>query len=129
MADKISNLLISLKNGGSAGKTTVIVPATNLSGEIAKALFKAGYIASYAKKSRLKGDVLELGISYVDTKPRIHDVKRVSKSSRRVYIGVHDVKPIKNGRGLLVLSTPKGILTGEEARTQHVGGEALFEIW
>ena len=127
--DKIANLLISLKNGGNAGKETVMVPFSNLSGEIAKTLFNAGYIASYAKKSRAKGDVLELGVSYVDTKPKIHDVKRVSKSSRRIYCGVHDVKPVKHGRGLLVLSTPKGILTGEQARKEHVGGEALFEIW
>lgn len=106
-----------------------MVPFSKFTGEIAKTLFQAGYIASYAKKSRAKGDVLELGVLYVDTKPRIHDVKRVSKSSRRVYYGVHDVKPIKNGRGLLVLSTPKGILTGEQARQENVGGEALFEIW
>lgn len=122
-------MLISLKNGGNAGKESILVPFSNLSGEIAKVLFKSGYIASYAKKSRAKGDVLELGVSYVDTKPRISDVKRVSKSSRRVYCGVHDLKPVKNGRGLLVLSTPKGILTGDEARKEHVGGEALFEIW
>ena len=127
--DRIANLLISLKNGGNARKATVIVPFTNLSGEIAKTLFNAGYIASYAKKSRDKGDVLELGVLYVDEKPRIHDVERVSKSSRRVYCGVHDVKLVKNGRGLLVLSTPKGILTGDEARKEHVGGEALFQIW
>jgi small subunit ribosomal protein S8 len=127
--DKISNMLISLKNGGVVGKETVMVPFSKLTGEIAKTLFNAGYIASYAKKSRTKGDVLELGVSYVDAKPKIHDVKRVSKSSRRVYIGVQDVKSVKNGRGLLVLSTPKGILTGDQARKEHVGGEALFEIW
>lgn len=127
--DKIANMLISLKNGGNAGKETVMVPFSNFTGEIAKTLFNAGYIASYAKKSRAKGDVLELGVSYIDAKPKIHDVKRVSKSSRRVYFGVHDVKSVKNGRGLLVLSTPKGILTGEQARKEHVGGEALFEIW
>lgn len=106
-----------------------MVPFTNLSSEVAKVLFNAGYIASYAKKTRKKGDVLELGVSYLDAKPKIHDVKRVSKSSRRVYFGVHDVRPVKNGRGLLVLSTPKGIKTGDEARKEHVGGEALFEIW
>lgn len=127
--DKISNMLISLKNGGVVGKETVMVPFSKLTGEIAKTLFNAGYIASYAKKSRAKGDVLELGVSYIDAKPKIHDVKRVSKSSRRVYIGVQDVKSVKNGRGLLVLSTPKGILTGDQARKEHVGGEALFEIW
>ncbi len=127
--DTVSNMLISLKNGGNAGKTTVIVPFSKLSAAIAKTLFNTGYVASYAKKSRAKGDVLELGVSYVDTVPRIHDIKRISKSSRRVYFGVHDVKLVKNGRGLLVLSTPKGILTGDEARKEHVGGEALFEIW
>lgn len=127
--DTTANMLISLKNGGNAGKTTVIVPFSKLSAAIAKTLFNAGYIASYAKKTRAKGDVLELGVSYVDTAPRIHDVKRISKSSRRVYFGVSDVKLVKNGRGLLVLSTPKGILTGDEARKEHVGGEALFEIW
>jgi small subunit ribosomal protein S8 len=127
--DKTANLLISLKNGGNAGKETVMVPFSNFMGEIAKTLFNAGYIASYAKKSRAKGDVLELGVLYVDTKPRINDVKRISKSSRRVYCGVDNVRSVKNGRGLLVLSTPKGILTGDEARKEHVGGEALFEIW
>lgn len=127
--DKLANLIISLKNGGNAGKESVMVPATKLSAEVAKTLFKAGFIASYAKKSRAKGDVLELGVSYVNGKPRINDVKRVSKSSCRVYFGVQDIKLVKNGRGLLVLSTPKGILTGDEARKEHVGGEALFEIW
>lgn len=127
--DKIANMLISLKNGGNAGKQTVMVPFSNFTGEIAKTLFNAGYVASYAKKSRAKGDVLELGVVYIDTQPRIHDVKRVSKSSRRVYLGVDDITSVKHGRGLLVLSTPKGILTGEQARKEHVGGEALFEIW
>jgi len=127
--DKIANMLISLKNGGNAGKQTVMVPFSNFTGEIAKTLFNAGYVASYAKKSRAKGDVLELGVVYVDAQPRIHDVKRVSKSSRRVYLGVDDITSVKHGRGLLVLSTPKGILTGEQARKEHVGGEALFEIW
>lgn len=127
--DRLANLIISLKNGGKAGKVTVLVPYTNLVGEVAKVLFNAGYIASYAKKSRAKGDVLELGVSYIDAKPRISDVERVSKSSRRVYFGVQDIKSVKNGRGLLVLSTPKGILTGDEARKAHVGGEALFQIW
>lgn len=127
--DTTANMLISLKNGGNAGKQTIFVPFSKFSSEIAKTLFQAGFIASYAKKSRAKGDVLELGIHYHQSQPKITDVRRVSKSSRRVYLGVQDVKPVKNGRGLLVLSTPKGILTGEQARAEHVGGEALFEIW
>ena len=106
-----------------------MVPFSKFTGEIAKTLFNAGFIASYAKKSRKKGDVLEVGISYVNEKPRVSDVKQISKSSRRVYMGLHDITSVKNGRGLLVLSTPKGVMTGDEARKAHVGGEALFEIW
>lgn len=124
-----ADLLISIKNGGNARKESVMVPFSKFTGEIAKTLFNAGYIASYAKKSRKNGDVLEVGISYAGEKPRVTDVKQVSKSSRRVYCGVHDIRAIKNGKGTLVLSTPKGIMTGDEARKAHVGGEALFEIW
>ena len=62
-------------------------------------------------------------------KHKVHDVKRISKPGRRVYVGVQDIRPIRNNHGTLFLSTPKGILTGEEARKGHVGGEALFSIW
>ena len=127
--DKAANLITSIKMGGRAKKETIMVPYTNLMGEIAKTLFNAGFIASYAKKSRKNGDMLEVGVSYVESQPRVTDVKRVSKSSRRVYYGVQDINSIKNGRGLLVLSTPKGVMTGDDARKAHVGGEALFEIW
>lgn len=127
--DSISNLLISLKNGGMVGKETVEVPFSNLKARIAETLFKSGYVASYEKKSRKKGEALVVGIKYIGTEPRISDVKRISKPSRRLYVGVHDIRPVKQGHGILVLSTPKGILTNEEARKSHVGGEALFEIW
>lgn len=122
-------MLISLKNGGMVGKDTVEIPFSNLKARIAETLFKTGHVASYEKKSRKNGEVLVLGIKYIGTEPKINDVKRVSKSSRRMYVGVHDIKPVKQGHGVLVLSTPKGIMTADEARKSHVGGEALFEIW
>ena len=64
-----------------------------------------------------------------DGRHKIREVKRISKPSRRVYMGVRDIRKVKNGLGKMILSTPKGILTGEEARKEHVGGEALFLIW
>jgi small subunit ribosomal protein S8 len=101
-----------------------------ITASIAKALFDAGYIASYSKKAQNGHDVLELGIAYVQDKPRINDVKRISKPSRRLYAGVHrNSYSEKRGHGILVLSTPKGILTGDQAKSEHVGGETLFEIW
>ena len=60
---------------------------------------------------------------------RVHDVKRVSKPSRRVYYAVKDIVPVRRGYGRVILSTPKGVLTGDAARKEKVGGEALFEIW
>ncbi len=128
--DKISNLLISLKNGGNAGKEVATLPYSKNLAAIAKTLFDAGYIVSYKKITRKNHDALELGIAYTNNgTPRIHDVKRISKPSRRLYAGVHEIRPIKHGHGILVLSTPKGILTGEQAKSEHVGGETLFEIW
>jgi small subunit ribosomal protein S8 len=127
--DKISNLLISLKNGGNAGKDTAVMPYSKALAAIAKTLFDAGYIASYKKITKQGHDALELGIAYTNGMPRIHDVKRISKPSRRLYAGVHQIRPVKHGHGILVLSTPKGILTGDQAKSEHVGGETLFEIW
>jgi small subunit ribosomal protein S8 len=127
--DRISNLLIALKNGGNAKRPTATVPFSKLQASIAKVLFDAGYIASYSKKAQNGHDVLELGIAYVQDKPRINDVKRISKPSRRLYAGAHQIRTVKSGHGILVLSTPKGILTGDQAKSEHVGGETLFEIW
>ncbi len=127
--DRTSNLLIAIKNAGYAGKTTATVPFSKFQSSIAKALFDAGYIASYSKKTKSGHDVLEVGIAYLADRPRVRDVKRISKPSRRLYAGAHEIHSVKNGHGILVLSTPKGILTGDKAKTEHVGGELLFEIW
>jgi small subunit ribosomal protein S8 len=127
--DHISNMLITMKNGGSAKKEFVYIPYSNLKAAIASKLFDKGYIKSYTKKKRKKGDVLEIGVQYVGGNPRINDVQRISKLSRRLYVGVKDLQLVRQGYGALILSTPKGILTDEEARKEQVGGEALFKIW
>ncbi len=95
---------------------------------VAEVLEQEGYIASIDKKSKKEG-VLSLTLSYKNGAPTVTGVKRISKPSRRMYIGVHDIKPIKRGFGLLVLSTPAGILSGKAAKQKNVGGEVLFEIW
>lgn len=129
--DKIANAIITLKNGGIAKKSTVLLPYTNFMKSIMKALLDAEYIASYEKKTRKRGgDVLEVTLAYDERgNHKIHDVRRISKLSRRLYTGVKDIVKIKEGYGRVILSTPKGILTGEQARAEHVGGEILFQIW
>jgi len=127
--DKIANMLITLKHGGIAGKTTVAVPYSGYKASIAKVLLDKGYIKSFEKKSRETGDLLEMTVAYTNDQPRISGVKRISKSSRRVYMPVKNIKNVKFGFGMVVLSTPKGILAGQDAQKEQVGGEVLFEIW
>lgn len=127
--DPIANMLIMIKNASFAGKKSVIVPFSKLKESIANCLLNAGYISSVSKKSRKGHPVLELGLSYGENAPKVNHVVRLSKQSKRVYLGVRSIFPVRDGKGLLVLSTPKGILTGDQARKEQVGGEALFKIW
>lgn len=129
MHDPIADMLISIKNAGNAGKSMAVVPFSNMKETIAVVLFQNGYIASYAKKGKKVAKTLEIGIAYEGKSPRVADVARMSKPSRRFYIKASEIKPIKNGYGLIVLSTPKGVMSGNEARKSQVGGEALFKIW
>lgn len=128
--DPIANLIISLKNAAMVEKDTVVVPFSGLKLAIARCLEQNGYLTASQKKTEKKNkDILEMKLKMNDTGPAIHEVKRVSKPSRRVYKGVKELSPVKNGSGMLVLSTPKGIMSDKDAKKEQVGGEALFMIW
>jgi len=127
--DSISNMIIMMKNASLAGKEVVAFPYSKMKNAIAECLKKEGYVSEISKKVKKGQPMLEVGLIYVDKKPRITEVERVSKQSRRVYFGMKDIHSVRSGSGLLVLSTPKGILSGKEARKEQVGGEALFRIW
>jgi len=122
-------MLIAMKNGGSAGKESVLLPYSKMKNAIAECLKKEGYVSSIAKKVKKDQPVLEIGLVYADKMPKISQVERISKQSRRVYFKMKDIHRVRSGSGLLVLSTPKGILSGKEARKEQVGGEALFRLW
>ncbi len=127
--DPISNMLIMIKNASLRGSESVVMPYSKLRFAIGECLAKEGYVKSVSKKVRKDHPVLEIELSYSDKKPKISEVERISKQSRRVYFGMKDIHTVKGGAGLLVLSTPKGILSGKNARKEQVGGEALFRIW
>ena len=127
--DSISNMIIIMKNGSLANKESVSFPYSKMKNAIAESLKKAGYVSEISKKVKKGQPVLEVGLIYTDKKPKITEVERISKQSRRVYFGMKDIHSVRNGSGLLVLSTPKGILSGKEARKEQVGGEALFRMW
>ncbi len=127
IADPISDFIIRLQNASRAGKTSVSLPSSKMKLAVAEVLAREGYLSEVEKPK--KGGLMTVTLSYKMGKPVITGVKRISKPSRRLYTGVRDVRPVKRGYGLLVLSTPKGILTGKQAGEARVGGETLFEIW
>jgi small subunit ribosomal protein S8 len=127
--DPIANMLTMVRNASMAGKETVVVPFSKVKHAILETLAKHGFVKSVAKKTKGPFPFLEIGLEYNEKRPRINEIKMISKPSRRMYLGFKEIYPIKGGRGALVLSTPKGILTGAEARKDRIGGEVLFQIW
>ncbi len=128
--DTLANMLVMIKNASQRGHESVSVPHSKLKLAVAQCLKTNGYISSIEEKAKKGHKVLELGLSYgANSEPKVHDVSRVSKSSKRVYVGYRDIMPFKYGHGIYVLSTPKGIITDKEAKKEVVGGELLFSIW
>lgn len=127
--DSIANMIIMMKNGSLAGLASVTFPYSKMKEAILVCLKQEGYVGVFSKKIKKGQPVLEVALIYEGGKPRITEVDRISKQSRRVYFGMKDIHSVRSGSGLLVLSTPKGILSGKEARKEQVGGEALFKIW
>lgn len=123
-------MLIMIKNANIAGRDNVVFPHSKLKLSIAECLLQEGYISSINKKTKHGRPFIEVVLKYnADKTPKVSEIKRISKPSCRVYYGSRDIFPVKSGHGTLVLSTPKGIMTGNMARKELVGGEALFKIW
>lgn len=127
--DPIADMIIAIKNAGEAGLKSAIVSHSNIKYEIGNLLVKEGYLESIRKIGKKAIKSIELGILYKDKKPKINGVERVSKVSKRVYIKSKEIRLVRQGHGLIVISTPKGIMTGKEARNGNIGGEAMFKIW
>ena len=128
--DPIGDLIIRLKNATDVGKKTVSVPFSKLKLSVALTLKKAGYVGEIEEKGDGIGKELVIELLYgTDSTPKIHGVKRISKPGRRLYTKSSHIFPVKYGKGALILTTPKGIMTDAEARKDRVGGETMFTIW
>lgn len=130
VTDPIADMIVRIQNASAVRKSTVLVPYSKMKLSIAELLEKEGFVKSVAKKGKKVAKSIEIGLVYgEDGEPRVSGVQRVSKFSKRVYMGSKKLYPVKSGYGLMVLTTPKGILSDKEARKENVGGEALFKIW
>lgn len=127
--DPIADFINQLRNAGAVNKAVAAVPYSVLKERIAEVLKEKGYIKGFEKKGKKVQKTLEVTLSYEKGAHKIQGAKRVSKPGRRLYKGAKDIFPVRYGFGTMVLSTPKGILTGEDAHKEGVGGEVLFEIW
>lgn len=128
--DPISNFITALRNASMAGKKTVSAPYSEMLFAIAEKLRERGFIATVAKRGKKVKKTLDVELATTESGAmRLHDLVRVSKPGRRMYTGHKKITPVRAGFGLVMLSTPKGILTGEEAQKEEVGGEVLFKAW
>lgn len=128
VTDPIADFINVLKTANQAKKESVATSYSKIKEAIADVLVKEGYIKSVSAKKKEAG-VLEIELNYVNGTPKIKEVQRISKSSRRVYIGFNEIHPARGGHGKAIISTPKGILTDREAVKAKVGGEIMFKIW
>lgn len=123
------DLLARIKNTQRARKESFQMPFSNFDLAVAKVLVEAGYIKEAEKRGSAKKPVLEIKLKYSRNRPGVTDFRIVSKPSRHIYSDYRSLKPIKQGYGASVLSTPKGVISGKQAKQDKVGGEYLFEIW
>jgi len=132
--DKLANFIVSLKNSNMVGKEKIFFPYSALINNIAELLKQEGYIKTFRlvenADAKTAARFMEVILNYKeDGKPAIKEVKRVSKSSMRVYSGTKKLPTHKRGLGLVVMTTPKGIMTAKAAKKEHVGGEVLFKMF
>ncbi|MGQ9484745.1 MAG: 30S ribosomal protein S8 [Desulfosoma sp.] len=130
MTDPIADLLNRIKNAHKARFDKVDVPASRMKVEMARILKEEGYIKHFKLIKDNKQGVLRIHLKYgPDREPAIRDMRRISKPSRRIYVGFKEIPKVLNGLGIAILSTSRGILTDKQARQEGVGGELICSVW
>ena len=129
VTDPLGDLLTRIRNGQRARKDSVLTPASKLRARVLDVLQREGYIRGYSEEQMGPAAGIRIELKYFEGQPAIKHVARVSKPGRRVYSGSQELPRIRNGLGITIVSTPKGVLSDAEAREQNVGGEVLAEVF
>lgn len=130
MTDPVADMLTRVRNALGRNYPTVDVPASSLKREIAGVLQKEGFITDFGAVSDASHPMLRLRLRYLrEGESVIRGLKRISKPGRRVYVGHRDIPVVMGGIGIAIMSTPKGVMTGQQSRREHVGGEIMCTIW
>ena len=129
MNDPIGDMLTRIRNGQMRGKSTVSTPASKLRGWVLDVLADEGYIRGYEASEANGHPAFEISLKYYEGTPVIRELKRVSKPGRRVYMGVNDIPTVRQGLGVSIVSTPKGVMSDASARANNVGGEVICTVF
>ena len=129
MTDPLGDMLTRIRNGQQARKDSVLTPASKLRAHVLDVLQREGYIRGYSEEVLAGQKGLRIELKYFEGQPAIQHLARVSKPGRRVYSGAKELPRIRNGLGVVIVSTPRGVLSDAEARSQNVGGEVLAEVF
>ena len=130
VTDPLGDMLTRIRNAQMRGKSKISTPASKLRAHVLDVLKDEGFIRGYAtiEKEGNKPEI-EIELKYYEGKPVIQQIKRISKPGRRVYSAVRDLPRVRNGLGIAILSTPKGVMSDAVARTENVGGEVLCHVF
>ncbi len=130
MTDPLGDMLTRIRNGQRAGQATISSPASKLRASVLEVLKREGFIRGYQVNDNASGKAeLAIELKYYEGEGVIRTIQRVSKPGRRVYSKIDDLKPVRNGLGIAILSTPSGVLSDHEARQRNVGGEVLCQVF
>ena len=127
-SDPLGDMLTRIRNALMRSRSTVTTPASNLRGRVLDVLESEGYIRGYSETEIDGFRAFEIQLKYHEGEPVIRDIMRVSKPGRRVYSGVKTLPQVRNGLGIAILSTPKGVMSDNSARENNVGGEVLCQV-
>jgi small subunit ribosomal protein S8 len=128
--DPIADYLTRLRNGIMAGHDAVVIPSSSMKERLSAILKQEGYIHGFKKVEHEGRNYLIVNVKYIKQgESVIHGLKRISSPGLRVYAGVKEIPEVHGGLGVAILTTPKGLLSGKEAKKQNVGGEVLAHVW
>ena len=129
MTDPIADMINRIRNAQAVEKETVEIPFSQMKYAIAKILERKNLVKSVEFKGKKTKKVIEISLRYKDKRPVISGVKRISKPGQRAYASAQNMKKVRGGIGIAIISTSKGLMTDQEAKKENIGGEILCEIW
>jgi small subunit ribosomal protein S8 len=129
VTDPIADLLARIRNGATAQKVEMFVPYSRIKADVVRILKEEGYISDYAVDTEAEHPRIKITNKLVNRSSAITGLKRVSRPGLRRYVGASDIPRVLGGMGISILSTPRGVLSGREAKKQNVGGELLAYVW